>query len=90
MWTALTRMPRRTSEPLHLEQAISREQVLRLYTINNAWLTFEETQKGSLELGKLADFVVLKQDLLTCPLDEVRNITVDETYLGGRRIYPVE
>ena len=90
MWTALTRMPRRTSEPLHLEQAISREQVLRLYTINNAWLTFEETQKGSLEPGKLADFVVLKQDLLTCPLDEVRNITVDETYLGGRRVHPVD
>ena len=83
-------MPRRTSEPLHLEQAISREQVLRLYTINNAWLTFEETQKGSLEPGKLADFVVLKQDLLNCPLDEVRNITVDATYLGGRCVHPVE
>ena len=83
-------MPRRASEPLHLEQAISREQVLRLYTINNAWLTFEEKIKGSLEPGKLADFVVLNQDILTCPLDEVRNITANATYLGGRRVHPAE
>ncbi len=90
MWTALTRQPRRTDKPLHIEQAISREQVLRLYTINNAWLTFEETQKGSLEHDKLADFVVLKQDILTCPVDEVRDITVSETYLGGKRVYAAE
>ena len=90
MWTALTRQPRRTDRPLHIEQALSREQVLRLYTINNAWLTFEETQKGSLEHDKLADFVILKQDILTCPVDEVRDITVNATYLGGRRVYSIE
>ena len=90
MWIALARQPRRTDQPLHPEQAISREQALRLYTINNAFLTFEEQQKGSLEVGKLADFVVLKTDLLTCPVDEVRNITVSETYLGGKRVYAAE
>ena len=87
MWTVLSRQPRRTDLPLHPEQAISREQAVRLYTMNNAWLTFEERQKGSLERGKLADFVVLNADLLTCPLDEVRTLTVHETYLGGRRVY---
>ncbi len=90
MWTALTRQPRRTDRPLHVEQVISREQILRLYTINNAWLTFEEAQKGSLEPGKLADFVVLKQDILTCPLDDVRSINVDATYLGGQCLYAAE
>jgi predicted amidohydrolase YtcJ len=90
MWIALTRQPRRTDQPLHPEQAITREQALRLYTINNAFLTFEEKEKGSLEPGKLADFVVLKTDLLTCPLDEVRNIAVSETYLGGKRVYRAE
>lgn len=90
MWTVLTRLPRRTNMPLHVEQAISREQALRLYTINNALITFDETQKGSIEHGKLADFVILKQDILTCPVDEVRNITVDATYLGGRRVYASE
>jgi predicted amidohydrolase YtcJ len=90
MWIALVRQPRRTDLPLHLEQAITREQALRLYTINNAFLTFEEKQKGSLEPGKLADFVVLKTDILTCPVDEVRNIAVSETYLGGKRVYAAE
>jgi predicted amidohydrolase YtcJ len=87
MWTTLTRRPRRTDQPLHPEQALTREQALRLYTINNAWLTFEEREKGSLEIGKLADFVILKTDLLQCPLDEVRNIQVEKTYLGGKLVY---
>lgn len=90
MWIALARQPRRTDQPLHPEQALSRELALRLYTINNAYLTFEEREKGSLEAGKLADFVVLKTDLLTCPVDEVRNITVRETYVGGERVYKAE
>ncbi len=87
MWITLARQPRRTDQPLHAEQKISREQALRLYTINNAFLTFEEKEKGSLEVGKLADFVVLKTDLLTCPLDEIKDIAVDETYVGGQRVY---
>lgn len=90
MEIALTRQPRRADRPLHTEQALTREQALRLYTINNAWLTFDETQKGSLEHDKLADFVILKQDFLTCPVEEVRNITVSETYLSGKRVYAAE
>ena len=90
MWTVLSRQPRRTDQPLHPEQALTREQMLRLYTINNAWLTFEERQKGSLERGKLADFVVLKSDLLTCSLEELRNMSVTETYVGGRRVFATD
>jgi predicted amidohydrolase YtcJ len=89
MWTVLSRQPRRSDQRLHPEQSITREQALRLYTINNAWLTFEEHQKGSLEPGKLADFVVLNADLLTCPVDEVKSMTVNQTYVGGRRVYPL-
>ena len=69
------------------EQRISREQAIRLYTINNAWLTFQEKEKGSLEKGKLADFIVLDQDILTCPVEDVRKIQVEQTYLGGKLIY---
>ncbi len=88
MWVTLARQPRRFDDkPLHPEQAITREQALRLYTINNAFLTFEEKEKGSIETGKLADFVVLKSDILTCPLEEVRNMTVEQTYLGGKLVY---
>jgi predicted amidohydrolase YtcJ len=73
--------------PLHPEQTITREQAIRLYTINNAFLTFEEKEKGSLEPGKLADLVVLDRDILTCPLDDVRKIQAEQTWLGGKLVY---
>jgi hypothetical protein len=87
MWTTLVRQPRWTDRPLHPEQRITREQAIRLYTVNNAFLTFEEKEKGSLETGKLADFIVLDRDILTCPVDAVKDIQVVETWLGGKQVY---
>lgn len=87
MWTTLVRQPRWTNKPLHLEQRIGREDAIRLYTIDNAWVTLQEKEKGSLEPGKLADFIVLDRDILTCPLDEVKDINVEATYLGGRCVF---
>ena len=88
MWIALTRQPRWMEKPLRPEQRITREQAIRLYTINNAFLTFEEKEKGSLETGKLADFIVLDRDILSCPLNEIRDIQVRQTWLGGTQIFP--
>jgi hypothetical protein len=88
MWTVLARLPRWTDKPLHPEQAITRPEAIRLYTINCAFLTFEEKEKGSLEAGKLADFIVLDRDILTCPVDQVKDIQVRQTWLGGKRVYP--
>ncbi len=90
MWVTLARQPRWTDQVLHPEQRLTREQAIRLYTINNAFLTFEEKEKGSLEKGKLADIIVLKKDILTCPVDEVKGIEVERTYLGGRQVYGSE
>lgn len=90
MWITLTRNPRWTDKPVHPEERISREQAIRLYTINNAYLTFEEDKKGSLEEGKLADFVVLDTDILECPVDAVKDIEVEQTYLGGERVYKAD
>ena len=69
------------------EQRISREEALRLSTINNAYLMFEENRKGSLEPGKLADLVVLSDDILTCPEERIRDITVLMTMVGGKIVY---
>jgi predicted amidohydrolase YtcJ len=87
MWTTIVRQPRGAKTPLRPEQTLTREQAIRLYTINNAFLTFEEAHKGSLEPGKLADFIVLDRDILSCPIDQVKDIRVEATYLGGARVY---
>jgi predicted amidohydrolase YtcJ len=87
MWITLTRQPRWTDKPLHPEQRISREQALRLYTINNANLTFSEKDKGSLERGKLADFVVIDRDFMNCPINDIKDTHVEQTWLGGKLIY---
>ena len=87
MWITLRRLPQRSNEPLHPEQIINREQAIRLYTINNAYLSFEEHSKGSLEVGKWADLIIVDRDLLNCPIDEIKDAQVLATYLGGKRVY---
>jgi predicted amidohydrolase YtcJ len=87
MWSTVVRQPRWIDAPLHPEQALSRREAVRLYTINNAYLTFEEKQKGSLEPGKLADFIVVDRDVLTCPAESLKNTRVEATYLGGNPVY---
>ena len=87
MWITLTRQPRWMDRPLHPEQRITRQEALRLYTTNNAYITFSEKDKGSLEPGKLADLIVIDRDYLECPVDEVKDIQVEQTWLGGKLIY---
>ena len=87
MWVAVTRSARWHDEPIHLEQALSREQMIRFYTINNAWIMRAETQVGSLEIGKHADFVVIDRNLLSCPAAEIRSTHVLATWLDGELIY---
>jgi predicted amidohydrolase YtcJ len=87
MWTTITRQAKGYDGRLHPEEALTREQAIRFYTINNAYLMFLEDQIGSLEPGKVADFVVLDTDLLTCPVDDIRKTRVLETYVNGKRVY---
>jgi predicted amidohydrolase YtcJ len=87
LWTLLTRAPRWTDRILTPEQKISREEAVRLYTIDSAYILRSENDKGSLEPGKLADFIVLDRDILHCPVDDIRETKVLETWLGGIRVY---
>ncbi len=67
--------------------AVSREQALRATTIYAAFANFEDDRKGSIEVGKLADFVVLDKDLLKAKNEELRGIKVLQTWLGGQRVF---
>ena len=68
-------------------QKISREDALRIFTINNAKLTFEEGIKGSIEPGKLADLLVLTEDHLSIPEKRIENLRPVATMVGGRFVY---
>ena len=68
-------------------QAMTREEALASYTINNAYASFEEDLKGSLTPGKLADIVVLSQDIMTIPDEAIPSTLVDYTIVGGEVRY---
>jgi hypothetical protein len=69
------------------ENALSREQALRGITIWAAKSNFEEDEKGSLEPGKLADFILLDRDLLSAPKDSLLSTRVLGTWVGGQKVY---
>ncbi|MFW9818066.1 MAG: amidohydrolase, partial [Candidatus Thorarchaeota archaeon] len=69
------------------EQCISMKEALKTYTINAAYAAFEENVKGSIEVGKLADFVILNKNPLEIPNDKIRDIKIVETIIRGKSIY---
>jgi predicted amidohydrolase YtcJ len=74
-------------ERFYPEHAMTREEALQTYTLNNAIAAFEENIKGTLTPGKYADIVVLSQDLLTVPEERIPDTTVDITIVGGEVKY---
>jgi len=60
---------------------------LKAYTLNSAYATFEENLKGSIEEGKLADFVVLSEDPTTIEKTKLKEIKVHMTFIGGKIVY---
>jgi predicted amidohydrolase YtcJ len=68
-------------------QRMSRLEALKSYTINCAYSAFEEKDKGSLTPGKLADIVILSNDILTCPEAQISDTTIDYTIVGGKILY---
>ncbi len=68
------------------EEALSREEALKGMTIWAAWSNFEENEKGSIEVGKWADFVILSRDIMKVRLEEIPETTAEAVFLGGLRV----
>jgi hypothetical protein len=66
---------------------VTRQEALRLYTNAGPYYTFDERKKGTIEVGKLADMVVLSADYLTVPEDQIKDIKPVMTIVGGRIVY---
>ncbi len=86
MWISITRRTRDGSV-FYPEERITRDQALRMYSQGVAWMQFAEKERGSLEVGKLADALVIDRDYLTCPEDEIRAIEPVMTVVGGRVVW---
>ena len=89
MWSVITRTTERNSVIMPSE-AITREEALRMYTINNAYASFEESIKGSIEPGKLADVAILSKSFMDCPVDQIKDIKAELTIVGGKVVYEAE
>lgn len=69
------------------EQKITVREAIACYTINNAYAVFEESEKGSISVGKLADLVLLADDILSIPPDRIEQARVEMTVVGGVIVY---
>ena len=72
---------------LEPEEKVSVAEAIRIYTWNSAYSEFQEQVKGSIEVGKLGDLVVLERDPLTAPEEELKDIRIDQTWVDGKQVY---
>ncbi|WP_257347399.1 amidohydrolase [Pseudalkalibacillus decolorationis] len=89
IYAAITRMDREGSPSggWYPEEKMTREEAVKAFTIWAAEGSFEEEIKGSLEAGKLADFIVIDRNLMKCPEEQLKDIQVLTTVLGGEVVY---
>jgi len=85
-WEALARWDEDGQRQLG-DSRLTREEALRMAAQSGHQLTWNEDRYGSLEVGKVADMVVLAEDPLSCDLDRLKGIPVDRTFLGGRQVF---
>jgi predicted amidohydrolase YtcJ len=87
---ALVTRKNKLGQSIAPQEAISREEALRTYTVAGTWLTREERLKGTIEVGKLADMVVLDRDYFAVPDEEIKEIQVDFTIVDGKVMWERE
>jgi predicted amidohydrolase YtcJ len=83
MWASITRRTRE-GEVIYPQEKISRQEALKMWTIWAAYVQFGEKTRGSIELGKFADLVVIDRDYLSCSEDDIRRIEPVATLVNGR------
>lgn len=84
---AVTRTSIDGTGPYLKEQALTREEAIESFTIGGAYASFEEEVKGTLEVGKYCDFVVLSDNILDVDVQHIKDIKVLATYVGGQLVY---
>ena len=77
----------REGRPMGLSQRTTVEEAIKVWTLDGAFTTFEEDIKGSITPGKLADFVILTKDPRRVPVEEIKNIEVYATFVGGVQVW---
>lgn len=90
LWTGITRKGWDDRAYGATQEAVSRHEAIRLHTYWPAYQTFEEDAKGTIEVGKLADFVVVGDNPLTMDADEIRYLPILRTIVGGIQIWSAE
>jgi predicted amidohydrolase YtcJ len=70
-----------------INQRVTVDEAIRVWTLDAAYTTFEENSKGSITPGKLADFVVLRADPRKVSPREIKDIVIDSTYVGGKAVF---
>jgi hypothetical protein len=83
MYAAVTRRTE-SGQIIGADEAVSREEALRMMTSTAARFSFDEKNTGSIEVGKLGDFVVLDDHFMTCPAERLRSIRPELTVIGGK------
>jgi len=76
-----------TGEGWHPEEAVTREQALKMFTISPAYAAFQEKEKGTIEPGKLADLTILSNDIMKIPEAEILKTRCVMTVIGGEVVY---
>jgi predicted amidohydrolase YtcJ len=76
-----------TGQCINADERVSIQEALRMFTYNGAYASFEEDTKGSIEVGKLADLVVLSEDLYATPAEKIRDVKADLTMIDGEIVY---
>ena len=87
IWASVERRELHTGQALAPEERLTVLQALEMYTRNPAYIGFEEKQKGSLEPGKLADFIIVDRDVLSIPPEQLKEVQVLKTFVGGEIVY---